>query len=425
MHQEAPDPEVVDVDLTEMAFGGDAIGRVEGKVFFVPYGLPGERVRVGLERRKPDYATARLHEVVQPAPGRIAPPCPYFGQCGGCQWQHATYPLQLAMKRQVVVDQLRRIGGFPSAEELVREPIGMMEPWEYRNHVRFSLGRKYGDVGYTYRQSHRLLPIAHCAIAHPAIDTVLSAIQRRCAGLRAHQITVRYGCNTGALLVNPALPMVPELETGQLELQEEVLDRRFRISAASFFQVNTRREVRSIPESIVGPWTVTREGLYSMTDLLALLVLDRLQPQPEDTIVDAYSGVGTFSILIAPRCGRVIAIEESPAATRDAQRNAPDVENVRFLTGRIEDVLPSLGQDRIDGLVLDPSRVGCSPAVIRALLDRHPRRLVYVSCDPATLARDLRLLHQGGYTVESVEPIDLFPQTYHVETVTTLARKGA
>src|SRR5207253_1345107 len=141
-------------------------------------------------------------------------------------------------KRQVLVDQLRRLGGFGEAEEMVRPPIGMLDPWGYRNHVRFSLGRKYGDVGYTYRQSHRLLPIDACDIAHPAINEVLTIIQRRCAGLSANQITVRHGSNTGEQLIQPKLPMITEIETGQLELTEEILHRRYVISAAAFFQVN-------------------------------------------------------------------------------------------------------------------------------------------------------------------------------------------
>lgn len=414
-----PRPDIVEVELTDVAFGGDAIGRLDGEVIFVPYGLPGERVTVEIVARKRDYAAGRILHVLDASPHRAAPSCAYFGECGGCQWQHATYPLQLALKRQVVVDQLRRIGGFDSPGDWVGEPIGMVTPWEYRNHVRFSLGRKYGDVGYTYRASHRLLRIDHCPIAHPSINAVLEVIQRRCAGLRAHQITVRYGSNTGSLLVNPALPMVPELDSGQLHLEEEVLDRRFRISAASFFQVNTRREARALPDSISPGWAPAGMGLLSMADLLALLVLDRLEPGPSHRVVDAYSGVGTFAGLLAPYVAEVIGIEESPAAVRDAEVNLHGLGNVRLLTGRTENVLPTL-VGTVDALVLDPSRVGCAREMLDALLGLRPPRVVYVSCDPATLARDLKHLVDGGYTVERVEPVDMFPQTYHIETVTTL-----
>jgi 23S rRNA (uracil1939-C5)-methyltransferase len=327
------------------------------------------------------------------------------------------------MKRQVVVDQLRRIGHFSEADELVRTPIGMIDPWNYRNHIRFSLGRKYGDVGYTYRQSHRLLPIEVCHIAHPAIGTVLTTIQRRCAGLKAHQVMVRYGSNTGDLLIQPALPMVPELESGQLELTEEILQRRYTISAAAFFQVNTRREERTLPSQIRGEWIPQRTGSFSIADLLALLVLDRLEPAPDDVVLDAYCGVGTFTALIAPHVRRVVGVEESPAAIKDATRNTADLENARFIVAKTEHVMAGLGEERLDAVVLDPARVGCAPEVVQALIDAAPRRIVYVSCDPATLSRDLRLLVDGGYSIDQVEPIDMFPHTYHIESVTTLTRK--
>lgn len=422
--QDAAEPQPFELDLADVAFGGDAIGRIDGEVVFVPFGLPGERVRAQLEHRKRDFARAQLLEVLLPAPGRTDARCPYFMTCGGCQWQHATYATQLAMKQKIVVDQLRRIGGIQDADALVRATIGMVEPWEYRNHVRFSLGRKYGDVGYTYRESHRLLRVDSCGIAHPAINTVLGIIQRRCAGLKAHQIAVRYGSNTGDLLVTPRLPMVPELESGQPGLTEELLERRFYVSGAAFFQVNTKREARTIPNQIAVPWIDARDGWFSMADLLALIVIDRLAPQPDDVIVDAYCGVGAFSALIAPRARQVVGIEESKAAIKDATRNCADLANVRFITGKTEEVLPEL-EDTVDTVVLDPARMGCSPAVIRALLDRQPPRIVYVSCDPATLARDLRSLCDGGYAIECVEPVDMFPQTYHIESVTTLTWAGS
>jgi 23S rRNA (uracil1939-C5)-methyltransferase len=410
----------IELDLTDVAFGGSAIGRQEGEVVFVPYGLPGERVRVRALRERRNYKEAELLAVLDPAPGRVDPPCPYFGACGGCQWQHADYPTQLAMKRKVVVDQLRRIGGFASAEELVRPAIGMVDPWRYRNHVRFSLGRKYGDVGYTHRGTRRLLPLDFCLIAHPELNAVLAKIQRRCIGMRAHQVAVRYGCNTGDLLISPRLPSVPELETGQTELREQVLDRTFWISAASFFQVNTKREARPIPPQLAVPWLREREGSFSMADLLALTVLDRLEASPDAVVLDAYCGVGTFTALIAPHVQRVIGVEESPAAVADARRNSADLENVRYLTAKSEQAILDLDEPYLDAVVVDPSRVGCAPPLLEALLERRPHRVVYVSCDPATLARDLRHLCDGGYRIEQVEPLDLFPQTYHIESVTAL-----
>jgi 23S rRNA (uracil1939-C5)-methyltransferase len=296
----------------------------------------------------------------------------------------------------------------------------MLEPWRYRNHVRFTVGRKYGDVGFTHRGTRRLLPVDDCDIAHPAITEVLAKVQRRCTGMRAHQIMIRYGCNTGDLLINPQLPMVPELETGQLELTDEILDRRFTISTAAFFQVNTKRERRAVPASFATPADRDVEGDYSMADLLALCAIRRLEPRPGDVVVDAYCGVGTFTALLAPHVGQVLGIEESAAAVANAKRNTTDLENARFIAAKTEDALHEMVDRRPDAVIIDPARVGCAPEVVHALIDTHPERLVYVSCDPATLARDLRLLHDGGYAIQQVEPIDMFPQTYHIETVTTL-----
>jgi 23S rRNA (uracil1939-C5)-methyltransferase len=408
------------LDLDDMAFGGEAIGRADGQVVFVPYAIPGEQVRVAVERPKKGYARTRLLEVLRPAPERQSPPCTYFGACGGCQWQHVTYTAQLAYKQRVVVEQLRRLGGFEAAEQYVRPTLGMVSPWEYRNQARFSLGRRYGELGFTRKETHRLLRIDYCWLMVPQINRALDLLQRRCAGQETHQVTIRYSARTDQLLVQPALPAIPELPTGQPYLDEELLGRRFRVAPSAFFQVNTKPEQRTLPEALRVPWLAERTGQFAMAELLALTVLDRLGADPLGRVVDAYCGVGTFAALLSGRAEEVIGIEESPAAVRNAVYNAQDLPNVRFLEGKTEDVLPRL-EGAVDAVVLDPARVGCHPAVLDAILARRPPRLVYVSCDPATLARDLKLLVAGGYALQQVEPIDMFPQTYHIETVSTLA----
>jgi len=405
--------------LDDIAFGGEAIGRVDGEVVFVPYALPGEEVRVAVEQTKRQYRRTRLLEVLRAAPERVAYPCPYFTTCGGCQWQHAAYEAQLRFKQHVVVEQLRRLGGFADAEAHVRPVVGMVRPWEYRNHARFSLGRRYGELGFTRKETHHLLRVDYCWLMVPQINRALDHLQRRCAGLPSHQVTIRYSPRTGQLLVQPEVPAVPELPTGQPYLEEEVLGRRFRVAPSAFFQVNTVPERRALPPQLAVPWIAEREGEWSMAELLALHVLDRLGPGRLGRVVDAYSGVGTFAVLLAERADEVIGIEESPAAVRDARHNAWGLDHVRFVEGKTEQVLPQL-EGRLDAVVLDPARVGCHPAVLEALLARRPPRVIYVSCDPATLARDLRILVDGGYRLEQVEPLDLFPQTYHIESVSTL-----
>lgn len=413
--------EELELDLDAMAFGGEAIGRIDGQVVFVPHALPGERVRVTQERIKKRYSRTRLLAVLRPAADRVWAPCTYYGTCGGCQWQHVAYPSQLAYKQSIVVEQLQRIGGFADAVRYVRPTLGMVAPWEYRNHARFSLGRRYGELGFTRKETHRLLRIDYCWLMLPQINRALDLLQRRCSGLESHQVTIRYAPRTGQLLVQPTIAAVPELPSGQAYLEEELLGRRFRVAPSAFFQVNTGPEARSLPGSLTVPWITPREGSYSMAELLALTVLDRLGADRLLRVVDAYCGVGTFAALLADRADEVIGIEESPAAVRDAEYNARDLPNVRFVQAKTEDALPRL-EGPLDAVILDPSRVGCHPAVLEALLHVRAPRIVYVSCDPATLARDLKILVAGGYRLEQVEPIDMFPQTYHIESVSTLSR---
>jgi 23S rRNA (uracil1939-C5)-methyltransferase len=391
-------------------------------VVFVPRTLPGEVATVRLHQQRRDFARAELDVLARAAPGRVEPPCPYYTTgCGGCSWQHADYGLQLQLKERIVADQLRRIGHFADADELVRPAIGMLEPWHYRNQARFTVGRRFGELCFTYRSSHRLLRVDHCWIVHPRINSIVEIAQGKLAdlGRRIHQVSIRVGANTGQLMVAPALPEVPELESGQPFLEEELLGRRFRLQPPSFFQVNTRRERRPLPSAIGTALLHVPEDGVSMAELLALLVLDRLRPDPADLVVDAYSGVGTFALLLAPLVREVIGIEEARTAVRDALHNGRDVPNARFIQGKTEDVLPAL-DGRPDAVVLDPARVGCHPDVLEALLGLKPLRIVYVSCDPSTLARDLRILTDGGYALREVQPLDMFPQTYHIESVATL-----
>ena len=408
------------VVLDGLAFGGDAIARDDGQVIFVPFGLPGEQVEIEIVEQKRDYARGRIVQVLSPSPHRVQPACPYFGECGGCSFQHADYEAQLAWKRQMVVDQLRRIGHLADAEALVLPALGMLDPWTYRNQARFTVGRRYGELCFTHKSSRRPLRIDRCPIMQPEINATLARLQRRLAGFPSHQLTIRQGTNTGQQLVSPPVPMAPELETGQTLLEEELLGRRFRISTASFFQVNTRREPRPPPAGIrLPPFELPANGL-SMAELLVLLVFDRLVPRGDELLVDAYAGVGTFAILLAPTAGEVIGIEESAAAVRDARHNAAELENVRFVEGKTERELPNL-ERQPDLVILDPARPGCHPAVLEALVRAEPRRVVYVSCDPSTLARDLSVLVNGGFRLESVQPLDMFPQTYHIECVASLS----
>ncbi len=397
MREPLPTPRTlrtIELHLEEIAYQGAAIGREDGRVVFAEYGIPGEDVLVAIERDRKDHALGRVIEVYTPSPERVEPPCPYFGVCGGCQWQHIRYEHQLILKQHVVRQQLRRIGKFedPPVSPTVPSP----SPYGYRNHARFSVDGK-GNLGYISRPGHgyRFIQIERCLIMHPKINEVLERLQGK--AYVKHQLMVRYGVNTGELLVHPNVQEIdPELPSGQSYYHEALRDYRFRISASSFFQTNT-----------------------GIAERLVELVLERIAPRGREVVVDAYAGVGTFAAFLASRVARVIGIEESPSAVADAQVNLDSFDNVEYVMAKVEQVLGKLAV-RPDVVILDPPRVGCAPEAISGVLMLRPPRVVYVSCDPATLARDLRKLVDGGYRLVDVTPLDMFPQTYHIESVATL-----
>ena len=392
----------LELELTGFAAGGKAVGRApDGRVAFVEYGIPGERVLAEITAEEPSYIEATTVEVREPSELRVEPRCEYFGRCGGCQLQHVAYGEQLRLKTGVVRDQLRRIGRFEdeAIDGVLREMIGMADPWAYRNHMRFTV-RRDGDIGFMEHGSHRFLRIDHCEIALPAANRVLQDAQGRTMQTRA--LTVRVGEHSGELLVQPKLRWRPHrrgrTRSGQPHYHELLRGARYRISSPAFFQVNSRQAER----------------------LIELVVARARAVQPR-LVADAYSGVGTFAVALAQVVPDVVTIEYSAAAGDDAEVNLAPYDNVRRIVGTVEEQLPAL-DPQPDVVVVDPPRAGLDASVVDAIIDSRVRRLVYVSCDPATLARDLRRFADGGLTVGEVQPIDMFPHTQHIECISTLDR---
>ena len=376
---------------------GEALAQHENVPLFVFGGIDGEDVEVEVVRRHRRYLAARVVRVLEPSPHRIEPPCPHFGACTGCQWQHITEEHQRELKRLAVVDALERIGGLDDAP--VAEIIPAPAPFGYRNHARFTVGPQ-GALGYVNRESRRFVSIDRCMLMDEAINTTLDQLQGNCADTT--QLSVRYGTGTGDVLVQPTLrnPDVP-IATGQKHFRERMGGHVFRVGSPSFFQVNTPQAERMVD-----------------------LIREELELAGNELLADVYAGVGTFAVLLAPHCGHVIAIEESSAAMDDAEVNCEGIPNLELLRARAEDALAEMERCP-DAIVLDPPRAGCAPSMLESLVRLRPKKIVYVSCDPSTLARDLKVLCAGGFQLRKVQPIDMFPQTHHVECVATLVAVDA
>jgi 23S rRNA (uracil1939-C5)-methyltransferase len=413
--------ETIELELTGHAYGGEALGRApDGRMVFVPYAIPGEKVRVAVSDAHQHWARARLVEVLRPSPHRTTPRCKHFGSCGGCHYQHMSYSAQVEAKAEIVRAQLERLGKFPDPP--VTAAIASPSPWNTRNNLRFRLSEegKLCFVGAgppaADSSSLALVPIDECHLPAPALDELRSSLDLEAvSGLEG--VGLRLGADGRRMIVlHASSPADIELSldvsasvvwadpggaqvlAGEGSFLVEVMKRAFRVSALSFFQVHTQ-----------------------LSEVLVRLCLDGLQVNASDVVFDLYAGVGLFSAFIAQAGASVIAVEQSPWACADFEVNLEEFDGIELYEASVEAALPAIPQHPT-AVVVDPPRAGLGRQIVQALLDLRPSRLVYVSCDPATLARDGRLLVDGGYSFESVTPIDMFPQTFHIETVSVWRR---
>ncbi len=402
-------PDLLTIRLEKLVYGGDALGRLpDGRAVFVPFGLPGEIVKVRAAQTKRGLVRAELLEVLEPSPERTTPKCRHFGVCGGCHYQHLSYPAQLQGKTDILRDQLVRIGKIsnPPVQPIIASPW----EWNYRNHVQFHLTSE-GKLGYIRANNRGVLPITECHLPEGSLNELWPTLEFD-PGLGLERVSLRLGVNNEAMLVlESGDPEPPELEletdlsvvhltgddlvvmAGEDAFHVSVKERVFSVSAASFFQVNT-----------------------VMAGKMVEHLLMQLPVSSSTTLLDVYCGVGLFSAFFAGRVGRLIGIEASPSACEDFTANLDEFENVELYEAPAEAVLPGL--DVLpDVVILDPPRAGLDKSIIEALLAKAPAHIAYISCDPSTLGRDAARLIAGGYQLVQVTPFDLFPQTSSIESI--------
>ncbi|NJL22694.1 MAG: 23S rRNA (uracil(1939)-C(5))-methyltransferase RlmD [Leptolyngbyaceae cyanobacterium SM1_3_5] len=443
--------ELVEVEITDLSHSGEGVGRFEGRVVFVPDTVTGDRVLARLVRVKPQYAQGKLQKILDGSPHRRRPSCIVADKCGGCQWQQIDYDFQLVAKRNAVLQSLERIGGFD--KPIVLETLSANR-LNYRNKATYPLARSTSgqvQAGYYQKNSHHLINLNQCPIQDLRLDPLLAEmkgdIQERGWSIYSEEqhrgklrhLGLRIGRHTGEILVTLVstdanldglteqaqawLDRYPNLvsvclnlngdrtnaifgsETrciaGQPYLHEIFADLRFQVLPTTFFQVHTEA-----------------------AELLLEAIATHLNLQGDEILVDTYCGVGTLTLPLAKRVQRAIGLEVQPEAVMQAETNATinQIANTQFLAGRVETLLPQL-EMQPDVVLLDPPRKGCERAVLTALRNLAPGRIVYVSCNPSTLARDLKLLCEDGlYRLEQVQPVDFFAQTAHVESAAFLVK---
>ena len=429
--------------IESLAYGGDAVAHLDdGRAAFVRFGCPGDTVDVEITDERDRFVRAEIREILEPSPDRVEAPCPYYGECGGCSWQHVSAEAQLAAKRQAVVDALARIGGVHNAEQLVAPAVASSQQYGYRNKIELvaRTGPAGLVLGYHRAASEDIVTVESCLLLPTKFakaPKALGGALRYLSGsqdLGLKRVGLRVAANTRdveiALWTDPGpFPRRPaattlgralktssivrvlvkgaekerkvtgvEVLSGNGFWRERLLGSTMTVSAPSFFQVNTK-------------------GAES----LVKLVLDALAADGTDRVVDLYAGAGTFTLPLAEIAGEVVAVEAASSAVRDLRRNLEDGQLWADVVGG--DATRELAQiGSVDALLVDPPRTGLGQGTAASIARTGARTVVYVSCDPATLARDARSLAEQGFSLESATPVDLFPQTYHVETVATFRR---
>ncbi len=426
----------IELTVDSLAFGGNGVGRHHGKAVFIPLTAPGDRIRCRIIRDKGRYAEAEMEDLLTPAPVRRMPPCPVFGTCGGCQWQHLPYPEQCRWKERIFSELLRRQAGITAPPLLPAAPA--TEEWHYRSRVQFKCRQTESGfvMGFYRRGSHFVIDVPHCPITDSRLNEALSCFRLWLPASPSPSRIPQVDLATGE--VGPVRAVVHFLGGDPGPLISYLRPRAEEAGIALFLQQgrkDTLIAVGGVPDLVIsvdspplllayGPGGFAQVNL-SQNRTLVQAVVEAAALTGCERVLDLYCGMGNFSLPLARRAREVFGVEEYAAAIDQARANARrnGIDNVTFQASAAEGAAERLGGGRpFDLVVLDPPRTGAF-RVVKELLQAPPRRILYVSCDPPTLARDLKPLVNAGYDLLWTRPFDLFPQTYHIESLSLLQRR--
>lgn len=441
--------------IKRLGINGEGVGYFKRQVVFVPGALPGEEIVAEATKVNPKFSEAKIMKIRKKSEFRIQPPCPVYHECGGCQLQHLRYDQQLKEKRDIIIQALERHTKLNSEKLDIKETIGMEDPWSYRNKSQFQVGQKDGKVlaGLYGMNSHRLINIEHCAVQHPQTTKATETVKRILQDLRipiynernrkgiVRTIVARVGIQTGELQIvlitaqkelpkkeiiiekiKSELPEVKSIiqnvngektsiifgqETTNLDgsdfIQETLGDLQFELSARTFFQLNPEQTVK----------------LYNEVKRAAALT-------GKEKVADAYCGVGTIGLWVADQAAEIRGMDIIRESIEDAKKNAArhGIKHAQYVVGKAEEWLPKWTKEgwKPDVIIVDPPRTGLDQQLLKTILKVQPKKVVYVSCNPSTLAKDISVL-SSKYKVNGIQPVDMFPQTAHVESVTLLELK--
>ena len=391
---------LIKLKLGNIGANGDTVATIDSETISVFGGIPGEVVLAEIteqkktkRKRKKTFATVK--QIVNSSKYRIKTPCNFYGFCTGCNWQHINYEYQLYLKQKLLHDELLKYFNKVKIKNIIRSE----NQFHYRNHGRFTI-RRNGQIGFTNKVTKKFVGIDKCLIMNNKVNNHIQKLESEVG--ETTQMSIRVGVNTDSFLIQPKLNNSKiKTNTGQKYYYEEIKNQKFQISSPSFFQVNS-------------------DQISKMTEII-LSLIDGID---KNLLVDAYAGVGTFGIMLNKKFKKIVGIEQSYSAVIDAKSNIKNLDNYEMIIGNSEEIISAI-KPKIDLLILDPSRKGCDEKLIQNLILEPVKNIIYISCDPKTLARDLSMLTQNCiYEIRSINPIDLFPNTHHVESISLLTLKN-